>query len=86
MNRARAETGQELACLRSNTGIAMIAGFVAGGSGRIGAPAEGMLRDNAILIALGAMSVKNPSRLWRLEGPEALHLHRAWWLRLNQRG
>lgn len=80
INRALADTGQEMAMFPSTQDIATIGGFVAGGSVGIGSLATGALREPGNLIELKALSVEAEPQEHVFRGADVLKVHHAWGL------
>lgn len=80
INRALAESGQEMAMFPSTHEIATIGGFVAGGSVGIGSLATGALREPGNLIELKALSVEADPQEHVFRGDDVLKIHHAWGL------
>jgi len=74
IDRALAESGQELRMFPSTRATATIGGFVAGGSGGIGSIAWGGLRDFGNVLRLKVMTLEAEPRTLQLTGAE---LHKA---------
>ncbi|UWQ90862.1 FAD-binding oxidoreductase [Rhodobacteraceae bacterium M382] len=80
INRALAESGQEMAMFPSTQDIATIGGFVAGGSVGIGSLATGALREPGNLIELKALSLEEHPQEHIFRGADVLKIHHAWGL------
>jgi len=74
IDKAAAESGQELRMFPSTRATASIGGFVAGGSGGVGSITWGGLRDFGNVIRLNVMTMEAAPRTLRLTGAD---LHKA---------
>ena len=78
INRALADSGQEMAMFPSTQDIATIGGFVAGGSVGIGSLATGALREPGNLIEIRALSLEGEPQEHVFRGDDVLKIHHAW--------
>ncbi len=80
INRALIDRGWEMAMFPSTQDIATIGGFIAGGSAGIGSIANGLLREDANIRQIRALSVEADPREHVFDAEDALQIHHAWGL------